>query len=105
MAGSVADPLACADRGSFRTGFIDRQLNGPFNLWQHRHRFEAVGPQKTVVHDEVTATLSAHWFWKLVGLGMWLNMPILFAFRGWKTRRLLENRTDAPTPLAHSDLS
>ncbi len=31
-----------------------------------------------------------HWFWRLVGMGMWLNLPILFAYRGWKTRQLLE---------------
>ncbi|MCB0063262.1 MAG: hypothetical protein KDE19_14170 [Caldilineaceae bacterium] len=71
-------------------GFLDRQLSGPFTQWEHRHIFESVDEQTTAVIDEVTVTLSRHWFWRFVGLGMWLNLPILFAFRGWKTKRILE---------------
>jgi|SRR5579863_6007820 len=32
--------------------FVDRQLIGPYKLWQHRHEFEADGEQ-TVIRDEV----------------------------------------------------
>jgi hypothetical protein len=31
---------------------------------------------------------SGLWRW-LVSLGMWTTLPILFAYRAWKTRRLL----------------
>ncbi|MCB0108870.1 MAG: hypothetical protein KDE53_23275 [Caldilineaceae bacterium] len=71
-------------------GFIDRQLEGPFAKWEHRHTFERINATTTAVIDEVTAELSEAWFWKTVGLGMWISMPILFAFRSWKTKRLLE---------------
>ncbi|MFN8446631.1 MAG: hypothetical protein U0175_37915 [Caldilineaceae bacterium] len=71
------------------TGFADRMLQGPFTSWVHRHRFVVIDAQTTAVEDHITATLSDHLFWKLVGQLMWLNMPVLFAYRGFKTRRLL----------------
>lgn len=75
--------------------FVDRQLAGPFRRWEHLHTYVPVGPEETAVIDEVTVELAENWFWRLFGLGMWLNLPILFAYRGWKTRRLLE-RTSRP---------
>ena len=75
--------------------FVDRQVRGPFKSWRHLHTYVAVderpGSERTQVIDQVEAELSPHWGWKLVGLGMWLNLPVLFAYRGWKTRRLLTN--------------
>ncbi len=70
-------------------GFIDRQLSGPFATWVHRHQFSAKDKNTTEVLDEVTSKLSSHPFWWIIGLGMRLGLPILFAYRGWKTRRLL----------------
>ncbi len=72
--------------------FIDRQLRGPFTLWEHRHTFIAVDENRTEVHDEVSAILSTNWFWRALGFGMWLNMPVLFAFRAWKTKRILAGK-------------
>ena len=72
--------------------FVDRQVTGPFGSWRHLHTYVAQDPGKTLVIDQVEAELSDHWWWKLVGMGMWLNLPILFAYRGWKTRRLLERQ-------------
>jgi ligand-binding SRPBCC domain-containing protein len=71
------------------SGFSDRQLQGPFTEWVHRHTFTAIDEHTTAVSDEVSVRLRRHPFWGLVGLGMWLGLPILFAFRAWKTRRLL----------------
>lgn len=73
-------------------GFVDRQISGPFSQWKHTHTFVANG-ESTTVHDQVEAEYSDKLFWKLVGMGMWLNLRLLFAFRGWKTRRLLEKET------------
>lgn len=72
--------------------FVDRQVRGPFAAWVHRHTFVPAegGDGSTVVIDDVEAVPSAHWFWGLVGRAMWLNLPVLFAYRGWKTRRILE---------------
>lgn len=74
-------------------GFVDRQLVGPFAVWSHRHRFVQVDTATTTVIDEIEASLHLHPWWGLVGLGMWLSLPLLFAYRGWKTKRLLEKTT------------
>jgi ligand-binding SRPBCC domain-containing protein len=71
-------------------GFSDRQLSGPFRAWQHRHTFTVVDAATTAVSDEIRAELCLHPWWGVIGLGMWLGLPLLFAYRGWKTRRLLE---------------
>lgn len=71
-------------------GFVDRQISGPFQHWVHRHTFAPVDETETEVIDEIDFSLRTHPWWGLVGLGMVLTLPLLFAFRGWKTRRLLE---------------
>lgn len=76
------------------TGFVDRQIVGPFKQWIHRHRFVVVGEGVTEVVDEVYLSLHENTFWKTVGLGMWLGLPLLFSFRAWKTRRLLAGTED-----------
>lgn len=70
-------------------GFTDRQLSGPFRHWLHRHRFEPIGPNTTAVIDEIAFSLRAHPWWGLVGLGMVLTLPLLFAYRSRRTRQLL----------------
>lgn len=71
-------------------GFTDRQLQGPFARWQHRHSFEAVAPDLTEVVDHVEASVQKNVLWGALGMAMWIGLPLLFAYRGWKTRRLLE---------------
>lgn len=71
-------------------GFLDRQLSGPFAVWDHRHGFAAIAENRTEVTDTITYEFKKQPFWRLVGLGMSLSLPILFGFRGWKTQRLLE---------------
>jgi ligand-binding SRPBCC domain-containing protein len=73
-------------------GFIDTQQSGPFKTWRHRHSFRPVSPQLTEVLDEIQAEFSEHFFWGLVSRLMWLNMPVLFGYRGWVTRRRLKGR-------------
>lgn len=70
-------------------GFLDRQVEGPFASWVHRHRFFAEGASRTRVEDEVVGQLKRHLLWGPVGLAIWLGLPALFAFRAWRTRRLL----------------
>lgn len=71
------------------TGFIDRQLAGPFARWIHRHIFVPTGDDTTTVIDVIEAELHSDPFWRLVGLSMWAGLPMLFAYRGWKTKRVL----------------
>jgi len=33
--------------------FVDRQLSGPYRQWIHRHTFTEIGPQETLIEDEV----------------------------------------------------
>jgi ligand-binding SRPBCC domain-containing protein len=85
--------------------FIDRQVSGPFELWEHRHSFSIVGDGRVLVQDEVNAKLKSHPVWWLAGACMWLGMPVLFAYRGWKTKKLLtQNSTVAGTPHANPPL-
>lgn len=70
-------------------GFSDRQVRGPFAGWMHRHSFLAVDENTTRVVDEISLKLRAHPGWGALGLGMWLGLPLLFAFRAWKTRKIL----------------
>jgi len=74
------------------TGFTDRQLRGPFRHWLHRHTFVPVDEITTAVVDEIELELRSHSWWKLVGLMMWFSLPLLFAYRGWKTRRYIETK-------------
>jgi ligand-binding SRPBCC domain-containing protein len=71
--------------------FSDRQLQGPFAAWLHQHSFIAIDQHTTEVVDEVTLRLRSHLFWGPVGLGMKLGLPFLFAYRGWKTKKVLES--------------
>jgi ligand-binding SRPBCC domain-containing protein len=81
------------------TSFMDRQLRGPFDRWVHRHTFVPLADGRTEVLDEVEARPASHWFWRLLGMGMWVNLPILFAYRAWKTKQLLE-AAHRPAPVS-----
>jgi ligand-binding SRPBCC domain-containing protein len=72
------------------SGFTDRQLQGPFLAWNHRHSFTSFDENVTEVDDLVTARVKRSLGGILLGWVMWLGMPYLFAYRGWKTRSLLE---------------
>jgi ligand-binding SRPBCC domain-containing protein len=71
-------------------GFLDRQVRGPFKSWTHTHRFEPLGPRHTMIDDRIEAELSLHPLHTPVGAAMWSGLPIVFRWRAWRTRRLLE---------------
>ena len=72
--------------------FVDRQVSGPFARWEHLHTFLPLDGHTTQVVDRVEADLSPHWFWHVFGLAMWLGLPVLFAYRAWRTPRLVVRR-------------
>lgn len=74
---------------NLRTGFVDAQVSGPFATWEHTHRFEQVDARSTRVTDRIEAKFARRGMNWLVGRLMWLGLPVLFAFRGWRTRRAL----------------
>ena len=64
---------------------MDTQKQGPFRSWRHRHQFRAIDENTTEVIDSIEAE-----YGNLISRFMWLNLPILFGYRGWRTRRELE---------------
>lgn len=76
-------------------GFTDRQLRGPMAHWEHRHTFEQLSPNRTRVIDEIDASLKKDPLGFLLGGMMWLGLPVLFAFRGWKTKKLLSTSSES----------
>ncbi len=70
-------------------GFVDRQQRGPFRQWVHRHSFISVDQNTTQIIDDIELSLRPHPWWGLIGAGMALTLPLLFAYRTWQTRRLL----------------
>lgn len=69
-------------------GFVDREVRGPVTTWVHRQPFVTLDAIRAEVVAGVGATLGRHLRWKIVGLGMWLNMPTPLAYRQWRTRRI-----------------
>ena len=70
-------------------GFTDRQLRGPFQAWEHRHQFTVINENTTEIIDIVNGEVRKHWFWGFIGLAMWVGLPGLFAYRAWKTQKIL----------------
>mgnify|MGYP004002414365 FL=1 len=70
-------------------GFVDVQTEGPFLTWVHRHSFVAIDEKLTRVIDHLDIRLGKGLFNGLISWGMWVTLPILFAFRARQTKRLL----------------
>lgn len=79
---SEVDPL---------TGFTDTQITGPFDQWIHRHSFVALDEQLTEVNDHIEAQPGKGLLRGLASRFMWFNLPLLFAYRAWRTKRALES--------------
>jgi ligand-binding SRPBCC domain-containing protein len=84
-------------------GFTDRQVQGPFACWQHRHSFVPIADNLIEVVDQVEAGVKKHVFWGPVGMAMWIGLPLLFAYRGRKTRRLVEAGGTSMLDMVSSD--
>lgn len=72
------------------TGFTDRQIEGPFREWAHRHEFVALDDATTLVRDTVTFHICTRPRRALLGVAMAVGLPLLFRYRARRTRRLLE---------------
>ncbi|MBG7609267.1 MAG: TIGR01777 family protein [Anaerolineae bacterium] len=73
--------------------FFDTQVEGPFNLWVHQHSFNKIDDKMTEVVDDIDVQFGTGLFSGLVSRFMWITLPILFAYRAWQTKRLLEMNT------------
>jgi ligand-binding SRPBCC domain-containing protein len=74
-------------------GFVDRQLTGPFAAWSHRHSFIPLDEWNTRVDDHVSYQLKSNPVWWLLGGSMALGLPLLFRYRAYKTKQLLEKES------------
>jgi len=72
-------------------GFTDTQVKGPYKYWVHNHEFAILNLDTTEVIDEVDAIYGEGLFWGFFTRLMWLGMPFLFWFRGWRTRKIVES--------------
>lgn len=71
-------------------GFIDTQVKGPFETWVHRHTFRCLDQNTCEVIDEIQAQPEDDLFRGILSRLMWLNLPLLFAYREWQTRRVVK---------------
>lgn len=71
-------------------GFRDIQIRGPFQAWEHTHKFSPITEDETEVLDYVQAQPSRHLIQGILARFMWRNLPLLFTYRAWRTKRALE---------------
>jgi ligand-binding SRPBCC domain-containing protein len=71
-------------------GFTDTQTRGPYQSWSHFHHFEIIDAHTTAIVDEIHASYGQGLFWGLITRLMWVGLPLLFTYRGWRTRKALE---------------
>ncbi len=68
--------------------FVDLQLRGPYALWRHEHRFEAI-PGGTLMSDTVQYRLPLGALGRLAhGLGVRRDVESVFAYRRLAAERI-----------------
>lgn len=74
-----------------QNGFTDTQLEGPLQRWRHTHRFEAVAPLLTRIHEHIEYEYRGGWRGLLNRLMFGrLGLTMLFTARKFITRRHVE---------------
>ena len=81
--------LAIHSEVTEQNGFVDTQQEGPFQSWRHHHKFRAINEQTTEVIDEIEAE-----YGNVISRFMWLNLPLLFAYRAQQTKKMLETENN-----------
>ena len=61
--------------------FVDEQLAGPYKQWIHRHTFSELGPDKTLIGDEVRYRLPLEPFGDLAHFLIARQLQGIFEFR------------------------
>ena len=62
--------------------FCDEQVSGPFKLWRHTHRFEAIGENQSLYEDRIEYALpGGRWVQRLMGR---LLTPFLARAFAWR---------------------
>jgi ligand-binding SRPBCC domain-containing protein len=69
--------------------FVDRQLNGPYKQWIHRHTFTEIDEGKTLIEDEVRYRLPIEPLGDLAHPFVRRELDYIFDFRQKAVRELL----------------
>ncbi len=69
--------------------FVDEQESGPFKLWIHEHRFEALSPTSTRIRDEVRYRLPLEPLGGIAHPLVRRKLERIFAYREERVRELL----------------
>lgn len=70
--------------------FVDEQESGPFALWVHEHRFEALTPGSTRIVDQVRYRLPLEPLGRLAHPLVRAKLDHIFRYRETRVRALLE---------------
>ncbi len=69
--------------------FVDEQESGPFRVWIHEHRFEALSPTSTRIRDEVRYRLPFAPLGEIAHPLVRRKLDRIFAYREERVRSLL----------------
>ena len=69
--------------------FVDEQESGPFRVWIHEHRFEALSPTSTRIRDEVRYRLPFSPLGEIAHPLVRRKLDRIFAYREERVRALL----------------
>lgn len=61
--------------------FVDEQLSGPYKQWIHRHTFTEIGPNETLIEDEVRYRLPFEPFGDIANFLVERQLKYVFDFR------------------------
>lgn len=70
--------------------FVDRQLNGPYAQWIHRHMFTELEPNKTLIEDEVKYRLPLEPLGDIAHFIVRRELDYIFDFRQKTVAALLQ---------------
>jgi ligand-binding SRPBCC domain-containing protein len=72
--------------------FVDRQLRGPYSQWIHTHTFTELGPEKTLIEDEVRYRLPFEPLGDIAHFFVRKELDHIFDFRTRAVKEIFENR-------------
>ena len=70
-------------------GFTDTRVEGRFQTWVHKHKFQSLSTEKTRIIDQIIGQPSGQFLRGTISRFMWLTLPLLFWYRARQTCRLV----------------
>ena len=71
-------------------GSSDTQVEGPFQTWVHKHTIQSLPGGNTRIIDHVQSQPGGDFLWGMISRSMLITLPILFSYRRWQTREVVE---------------